>query len=120
MICSLKFQKKIVKALASWSQQQKVAKTTSKSLSLSNSPQYSPFFTFLMYALYGHPRYFKFKQKYQQYGPCFQTISKFLMTMVLPFKSIFLTINKIMSFSLKISLGNVGKSLNNHTFIHGY
>ena len=34
-----------------------------------------------MYALYGHPRYFKFKQKYQQYGPCFQTIFLHLMTM---------------------------------------
>ena len=33
-----------------------------------------------MYALYGHPRYFKFKEKYQQYGPCFQTIIPFLMT----------------------------------------
>ena len=36
-----------------------------------------------MYALYGHPRYLKFKQKYQQYGPCFQTIFPFLMTMLL-------------------------------------
>ena len=34
-----------------------------------------------MYALYGHPRYFKFKRKYQQYCPCFQTIFPFLMTM---------------------------------------
>ena len=24
-----------------------------------------------MYSLYGHPRYFKFKQKYQQMGPVF-------------------------------------------------
>ena len=31
-----------------------------------------------MYALHGHPRYFKFKRKYQQYGPCFQTIFRFL------------------------------------------
>ena len=45
-------------ALALWSQQQKVAKTTSKSLSLSNSSQKLPFFAVLMYALYGHPRYF--------------------------------------------------------------
>ena len=35
-----------------------------------------------MYALYGHPRYFKFKRKYQQYGLCFQTIFPFLMTMI--------------------------------------
>ena len=35
----------------------------------------------LMYALYGHPRYFRFKQKYQQYSPRFQTIFPFLMTM---------------------------------------
>ena len=34
-----------------------------------------------MYALYGHPRYFKFKEKYQQYSPCFQTIFPFLMAM---------------------------------------
>ena len=33
----------------------------------------------LIYALYGHPRHFKFKQKYQQYGSCFQTIFPFLM-----------------------------------------
>ena len=36
-----------------------------------------------MYFLYGHPKNFKFKQKSQQYGPCFQTISPFLMTMIL-------------------------------------
>ena len=42
----------------------------------------SSFFAVLMYALYGHPRYFKFKQKYQQSGPCFQTIFPFLMTMI--------------------------------------
>ena len=34
------------KALAPWSQQQKVSKTTSKPLSLSNSSQKSPFFAF--------------------------------------------------------------------------
>ena len=45
-------------ALMPWSRQQKVVKTTSKSLSLSNSSQKSPNFTVLMYALYGHPRYF--------------------------------------------------------------
>ena len=33
-----------------------------------------------MYALYGHPGYFKFKRKHQQYGPCFQTVFPFLMT----------------------------------------
>ena len=33
-----------------------------------------------MYAPY--PRYFKFKRKYQQYSPCFQTIFPFLMTMI--------------------------------------
>ena len=70
-------------ALAPWSQQQKVAKTISKSLSLSNFSQKSPFFAVLMYALYSHPRYLKFKRKYQQYGPCFQTIFPFLMTMLL-------------------------------------
>ena len=36
-----------------------------------------------MYALDDHPKYFKFKRKYQQYGPCFQTIFPFLMTMLL-------------------------------------
>ena len=35
-----------------------------------------------MYALYSHPRRFKFKRKYQQYGPCFQTIFPFLMTKI--------------------------------------
>ena len=30
----------------------------------------------------GHPRYFKFKRKYQQYGPCFQTIFPFFMTVL--------------------------------------
>ena len=55
-------------ALAPWSKQQKVAKTASKSFLLSNSSQKSPFFAVLMYALYGHPRYFKLKQKYQQYS----------------------------------------------------
>ena len=36
-----------------------------------------------MYALYGHPRYFKFTGKCQQYGPSFQTIFPFLMTMLI-------------------------------------
>ena len=39
--------------------------------------------TSLMYALYGHPRYFKFKRKYQQRDPCFETIFPLLMTMML-------------------------------------
>ena len=43
------------------------------------------FFAVFMYALYGHPRYFKFRRKYQQYGPCLQTIFPFLMTMSWPF-----------------------------------
>ena len=30
-----------------------------------------------MYVLHGHARYFKFKQKYEQRGPCFQTIFPF-------------------------------------------
>ena len=34
-----------------------------------------------MYPLYSQPRYFKFKRKYQQYGPCFQTLFPFVMTM---------------------------------------
>ena len=79
-------------ALTPWSQQQKVAEATSKPLSLSNSSQKSSFFAVLMYALYGHPRYFKFKRKYQQYGPCSQTILLFFMTMsyiISPSKIIF-------------------------------
>ena len=41
-------------------------------------PRKSPHFllfwwTVLMYALYGQPRYFNLKWKYQQCGPCFQT-----------------------------------------------
>ena len=49
-------------ALATQSWQQKLAKTASKSFSLSNSSQKLPFFPVLMYSLYSHPRYFKFKQ----------------------------------------------------------
>ena len=33
----------------------------------------------LMYFLHNHPRKFKFKQKYEKYGPCFQTIFPFFM-----------------------------------------
>ena len=68
--------------LEPWSQQQKVAKTTSTSLSLSNSSQESTFFAVLIYGLYGHRRCFKFKQNNQQHGPIFQTIFPFLMTMI--------------------------------------
>ena len=53
-------------ALTPWSLQQKVPKTTSKSFSLSNSLKKSPFFSVLMYAMYDHPRYFKFKRKHQK------------------------------------------------------
>ena len=35
-----------------------------------------------MYFLHGHPRNFKFRPKDQQYGPYFQTIFPFLMTML--------------------------------------
>ena len=35
-----------------------------------------------MYSLYGHPRYIKFKRKYQKYGPCFQFIFPFYVTML--------------------------------------
>ena len=35
-----------------------------------------------MYALYVHPKYFKFKQKYQQYSLLFQTIFPYLSTML--------------------------------------
>ena len=58
-----------------------MAKTASKPFSLSNSSQKSPFRAVLMYDVYGHPRYFKFKRKHQQYGQCFQTLFPFLMTM---------------------------------------
>ena len=57
-----------------------MARAASKPFSLSNFPQKPLFFAIFMYPLYGHPRYFKFKQKYQQYGPCFQTMFPFLMT----------------------------------------
>ena len=36
-----------------------------------------------MYALSGYTKHFKFKQKYQQHGPYFQTIFPFLMTMII-------------------------------------
>ena len=48
---------------------------------MSHSSQKPTFFAVLINSLYGHPRYFKFKQKYQQYGPCFQTIFPFLINM---------------------------------------
>ena len=57
-------------------------KTASKVFVLRSSLQKLPFFTVLMNALHGHPRYFKFKQKYQQYGPCLETIVSFLMNMI--------------------------------------
>ena len=67
-----------------------MTKTASKLFSLNNSSQKPPFFAVLMYSLYGHPRYFKFKRKYQQYGPHFQTIFPFLMIMlVMIFKTLF-------------------------------
>ena len=59
-----------------------MTKTASMSFSLSNSSQKSSFFAVLMYPLYGHPGYFKFKGKHPQYYPCFQTILMFLMTML--------------------------------------
>ena len=46
-------------------------------------------FTVLMYFMYAYPRNFKFKQKYQQDGQCFQTVSPFLMTMVLSISAYF-------------------------------
>ena len=52
-----------------------------KVISRSNSSQKPLFFAVLIYFLYSHPRYFKLKQKYQQYGPCFQNIFPFLMNM---------------------------------------
>ena len=61
----------------------RVTKTASTSFSLSNYSQKLPFFAVLMYSLYCHPRYFKFKRKYQQYDPCFPTIFPFLMIMYL-------------------------------------
>ena len=64
--------------LTSWSLQQKAAKIASESFSLGNSSWKLPFSPVLMYTLYGDPRYFKFNRKYQQYGPCFQTIFSFL------------------------------------------
>ena len=59
--------------MASWSWQQKVAKTASKSFLLSSFYSKSHhFFAVLMYAMYSpHPlrsRHFKFRQKYQQYN----------------------------------------------------
>ena len=54
-----------------------MAKTALKSFSLSNSSQKPLFFAVFMYLLYGQPRYFKFKWKYQQYDLCFSTIFPF-------------------------------------------
>ena len=109
----------VSEALAPWSQQQKAAKTASDSFSLSNSSLNLPFFVFLMYALYGHPRYSKFQQKYQQCAPCFQTIFPFLMTMLLlkflteqVFRSIFhkIVVNKLWTTHYGVAVtGTVSK-----------
>ena len=56
-----------------------MAKAVSKSFLLSNSSQKPTSLIVLMYSLYGHPRYFNFKRKYQQYDTCFQTIFPFLL-----------------------------------------
>ena len=57
-----------------------MAETASKPFSLNNSTQKPPFFPVLKYSLYDNLRSFKSKQKYQQYGPCFQTIFLLLIT----------------------------------------
>ena len=54
---------------------------STKVISTTNSSLQTGIFAVLMFALYGNPRNFKFKEIYQQYGPCFQAISLFLMTM---------------------------------------
>ena len=55
-------------------------KTSSKSSPLRKS---APKAAILHYfALYDRPRNLKFKQKNQQYNPCFQSVSPFLLTMV--------------------------------------
>ena len=96
------------------------------SFSLSNSSQKLPFFAVLMYALYGHPRYFKFKWK--QYGSCFQTIFPFFMTMMWSstiIRSQILTLMLILLFSVlkKVSLPHFCCQLGFDIFaksIHGY
>ena len=40
------------------------------------------YYAISIYFMYGHPKKIKFNQKYQQYGPCFQSISPFLMAIV--------------------------------------
>ena len=56
-------------------------KTASKSSSVRKLLMDAAIFAVLMYSLYSHPRNVKFKGKYQQYDPCFQTIFLLLMTM---------------------------------------
>ena len=53
-----------------------------KVISTEQSLTKPPFYAVLMYSLYGHPRYFKFKRKCQQHGPCFQTIFPFFVTLI--------------------------------------
>ena len=62
----------------------------------SNSSQKRPLLAPLMYSLYGHPKYFKFKLKYQQYGPCFQTNFPFLMIMITFIWKTHLTVLKVL------------------------
>ena len=59
-----------------------MAKAASKPSPQRKSSLQAPIFAVLMYFLYGLPRNFKFKQKYQQYDLYFQIIFLFLMTML--------------------------------------
>ena len=51
-----------------------MTKAALKSSPQRNASQQATIFTVLMYFLYGLPINLNFKQKYQQCGPCFQTI----------------------------------------------
>ena len=53
-----------------------------------------------MYSLHGHKYRFKFKRKYQQYGPFFQTIVPFLMTMMV-MKPVLKTFKTLLKYSNK-------------------
>ena len=65
-----------------------MAKTAWKSFSRNIFSQKPPFSPVLMYFLYGHPRYFKVKRKYQQNGPVFWLSFRFLW-ICLKFTSLF-------------------------------
>ena len=86
-----------------------MAKKASKSFSLGNFSQYSPYFAVSMCALYDHPIYLMLKRKYQQYGLCFQTIFPLLLAVLKKY----LTFTTYYSFPQKHNLKTTYRNKHN-------